>query len=203
MDGQELADRLRDERETALSRLGSSKAMYAITDGNMDAAGVRAAAADETHLAARTFDAWAADEGNDRAAEVFAAAAARAREAHDRVAPDDHSHADSLPVYARLDGVEGTVERAAALLARTLVAGKTFEQMVGFFVGNADPTTADTFRDLVAGVEAEREDARSLLADLDGDPDAAFAVADDVIGVAYEDYVETLESMGIKPKNVC
>ncbi|MFB6303708.1 MAG: transcription antitermination protein [Haloferacaceae archaeon] len=203
MDGQSLADRLRDERETELSRLGSSKAMYAITDGDMDAAGVRAAAADETHLAARTFDAWAADEDHAHAAEVFTDAAERAHDAHEKVVPEDHNHADSLPVYSHLDGVEGTVDRAAALLARTLVAGKTFEQMVGFFVGNADPSTADTFRDLVSDVEAEREEAIDLLDDLEGDPDEAYEAADAVVAVAYEDYVETLESMGIKPKNVC
>jgi hypothetical protein len=29
------------------------------------------------------------------------------------------------------------------------------------------------------------------------------AAAAEVIQSAYEDYVETLESMGIKPKNVC
>lgn len=203
MDGQALADRLRDENETALSRLGSSKAMYAVTDGDMDAAGVLAAAADETHLAARTVDAWAADEGDDRAAETFADAAARLRDAHDRVAPDDHDHADSLPVTAALDSLEGATDRAAGLLAWALVAGRTAEQMVGFFVGNADPSTADTLRGVRDEVESVRADAVGLLDALDGDPDRAFEVADRILGVAYEDYVETLESMGIKPKNVC
>ncbi|MFB6282112.1 MAG: transcription antitermination protein [Haloferacaceae archaeon] len=203
MDGQSLVDRLEDERETELSRLGSSKAMYAVTGGEMDAAGVRAAAADETGLAARTFDAWAADEEDGRAAEAFAAAAARAREGRDRVAPDDHAPADSLPIYEHLDGLEGTADRAAGLLGRSLVTGRTFEQMVGFFVGNADPTTADTFRSLRDDVETDREAAVGLAADVDPDPDRAFAVAAEVIDIAYDDYVETLESMGIKPKNVC
>ncbi|MFB6079647.1 MAG: transcription antitermination protein [Haloferacaceae archaeon] len=203
MDGQALVDRLRDENETALSRLGSSKAMYAITDGRMDAGGVHAAAADETHLAARTFDAWAADEENDRAAETFAAAAERARDAHDRVAPEDHAHADSLPVFAHLDGLEGTADRAAGLLAWTVLADETLGQMVGFFVGDADPLTADTFRSVRETVATTREEAVALVGAVRGDPDRAFAVADEVIDVAYDDYVETLESMGIEPKNVC
>jgi hypothetical protein len=203
MDGQAIVDRVRDENETALSRLGSSKAMYAVTGGDMDADGVRAAAADETHLAARTFDAWAADEADDRAAATFADAADRARDAHDLVAPDDHSHADSLPVYAHLDGLEATADRAAGLLGRALVAGQTFEQMVGFFVGNADPTTADTFRTVRDGAADDREAAADLVEAVCDDPDRAVEVAGGVIDVAYDDYVETLESMGIKPKNVC
>ncbi|MFB6303312.1 MAG: transcription antitermination protein [Haloferacaceae archaeon] len=203
MDGEEIADRIRDGKETELSRLGSSKTMYALTGGDMDAAGVRAAAADEIHLAARTFDAWAADESDDRAAETFAAAAERARDAHDLVAPEDHDHADSRPVYAHLDGLEGTADRAAGLLGRTLVAGQRFEQMVGFFVGDADPTTADTFRTVRDGIATEHEEAVDLVEAVCDDPDHVVEVAGGVIDAAYEDYVETLESMGIKPKNVC
>jgi hypothetical protein len=206
MDGQDLLERLRDDHETALSRLGSSKALYAATDGEMTAAAVRVAAADECHLAARTFDAWAADEDDERATEAFAAATERAREGYDLIAPDDHAPADSLPTYAHLDGVEGTAGRAGGLLARALIAGRRFEQVVGFFVGDADPATAETARRLRDGANEEREAAVALLAAVaatDDDRERARTVAGETIGVAYDDYVERLEAMGIEPKNVC
>jgi hypothetical protein len=86
------------------------------------------------------------------------------------------------------------------------VTGKTVEQMVGFFVGDADPTTANTFRELRGDVETQRDDAAELLADTctdDDEWDRASEAADAVVEVAYDDYVETLEGMGVKPKNVC
>jgi hypothetical protein len=206
MDGQDLIERLRDDHETALSRLGSSKALYAATDGEMTAAAVRVAAADECQLAARTFDAWAADEDDERATEAFAAAADRAREGHGLIAPDDHAPADSLPVYAHLDGVEGTAARAGGLLARALIAGKRFGQVVGFFVGDADPSTAETARRLRDGANEGREAAVALLGAVAtgaDDRERARTAAEKTITVAYEDYVGRLEAMGVEPKNVC
>jgi hypothetical protein len=206
MNGQEFLDALRDDHETALSRLGSSKALYAATGGEMDAEHVRRAAADEAAVAGRTFDAWAQDGNGEGAVDLFADVAETSRAHAERVAPDDHEPADSLPMYAHCDSVEGTVERLAALTAARLVTGKTVEQMVGFFVGDADPTTANTFRELRGDVESQRDDAAELLAETctdDAEWDRARESADAVIEVAYDDYVETLEGMGVKPKNVC
>lgn len=204
MDGQDLLARLRTENETALSRLGSSKALYAVTDGGMDAGAVAAAAATETAHAARVFDDWA-DDGGPGAA-TFAAAADRARDGLERVEPDGFEPGDAPPLYDHLADLDDPVERAAALLARALVTGKTFEQMIGFHVGNADPRTAETFRGLRDAVATGREDAVDLLDDLCGDEadwERAFAAGDDAVAVAYDDYVSTLEAMGIEPKNVC
>jgi len=206
MDGRDLLEAIRDDHETPLSRLGSSKWVYALTGGEMDAEHVRRAAADEASVAATTFDAWAADEGDETAAETFAAVADTARDHLDTVCPEEYRPDDSLPTYDTLAGVEGTAARAGALLARTVVTGRTLGQMVGFFVGDADPSTASTFRDLKADVENGREDAIDLLDSVCADDDdwvAARRAADEVIEAAYDDYVETLESMGVKPKNVC
>jgi Asp-tRNA(Asn)/Glu-tRNA(Gln) amidotransferase C subunit len=206
MNGQAFLDALRDDHETALSRLGSSKSLYALTGGEMDAAHVTRAAADEATIAARTFDAWAQDEDTEAAADLFADVAETSRAHAERVEPDDYEPVDSLRVYAHCDSVEGTVERLAALAAARLVTGKTVEQMVGFFVGDADPTTANTFRDLRGDVETQRDDAAELLADTctdDDEWDRAREAADAVVEVAYDDYVDTLEGMGVKPKNVC
>jgi len=206
MDGQDFLDAVRDDHETALSRLGSSKWIYALTGGEMDGEHVRRAAADEASVAATTFDAWAADEGDETAAETFVDAADTARDHLETVRPEDYRPVESLPAYDALAGVEGTAARSGAFLARALVTGETLGQMVGFFVGDADPGTANTFRDLRGDVEAQRDAAVDLLDAVcgsDDDWETAREAADTVIEAAYDDYVETLESMGVKPKNVC
>lgn len=204
-DGESLLARLRETEETPLSRLGSSKALYAVTDGEMTGTAVRAAAADDAAAAAALFDTWAADTTGP-AADVFADAAARAAAHRDAVAPDDHKPSEDLPLYDHLTTLDGDVDRAAGLLARAVVVGKRLEQTVGFFVGDADPQTADEVRDLRADLDAERADAVALLdavcADAD-DRERAHETAADVVEAAYNDYVERLEAMGVKPKNVC
>jgi hypothetical protein len=202
-DGEALLDAVRAAEETPLSRLGSSKALYAVTDGEMTAAAVRAATATDAARAADLFGSWA-DESTGPAAETFADAAARAAAHRDAVdtAPDD----DPLALYDHLAVLSGDVERAAGLLGRALVVGARLEQTVGFFVGDADPQSAQAMRDLRADVDAEREDAVSLLDAVcaaEDDRTHAAETASDVVQAAYDDYVERLEAMGVKPKNVC
>ncbi|WP_380680315.1 hypothetical protein [Salinigranum sp. GCM10025319] len=199
MNGQEFTDALRDAHETPLSRLGSSKWVYALTDGEMDGDSVKIAWTTEASAAHETFAAWADDADGD-AADVFGDAA-------ETLANDGSGDAGTTPpTYETLADLGGTTERAGGLLAWTLVTEKTLAQMVGFFVGDADPATANTFRGYRSDVEELRAAAVDLLdavCDDDADWDAARAAADRVIEAAYDDYVETLESMGIKPKNVC
>jgi hypothetical protein len=86
------------------------------------------------------------------------------------------------------------------------VAGARLDQTVGFFVGDADPQSAQAMRDLRADVDTEREDAVALLDAVCADADDwahATEAASGVVGAAYDDYVERLEAMGVKPKNVC
>jgi hypothetical protein len=202
MNGQEFTDALRDAHETPLSRLGSSKWVYALTDGEMDGDAVETAWTTEASAARATFAAWADDADGD-AADVFADVAGALADS----GGDDGGDAEtSPPTYEALATLDGTTERAGGLLAWTLVTEKTLAQMVGFFVGDADPATANTFRGYRSDVEELRATAVDLLdavCDGDSDWDAARAAADRVIEAAYDDYVETLESMGIKPKNVC
>jgi hypothetical protein len=202
-DGESLLARVRETEETPLSRLGSSKALYAATGGEMTADAVRAATATDAARAADLFAAWA-DETTGPAADAFADAAARAETHRDAVDADPGDDASAL--YDHLVGLDGDVERAAGLLGRALVAGKRLEQTVGFFVGDADPRSADAMRDLRADLDAERADAVALLDAVCADESdwaAATAAATDVVGAAYDDYVERLEAMGVKPKNVC
>ncbi|WP_152039523.1 transcription antitermination protein [Salinigranum salinum] len=199
MNAQELTDAVHDAHETPLSRLGSSKWVYALTGGEMDADAVDAAWTGEARAAHDVFTAWAADEPDADAAAVFAGVAETAAE-HGGDADD------ARPMYGTLADVEGTAARAGGLLAWTLVTEKTLAQLVGFYVGDADPSSADTFRDRRSDVQAQRDAAENLLDDVCDDAadwEAARDAADRVVTAAYDDYVQTLESMGIKPKNVC
>jgi hypothetical protein len=206
MDGQEFTDAVRDDHETALSRLGSSKWVYALTGGEMDGDAVAAAWAAEAGAASETFAGWADDESDGAAADVFADVARTAADHGDDADSADDAGDPHRPMYGALAGLETTVERTGGLLAWALVAEQTLAQFVGFFVGDADPSSANTFRDRRSDLQDERERAEALLDDVcddDADWEAARAAADQVVDAAYDDYVETLESMGIKPKNVC
>ena len=193
----ELLDTLRDDHETPLSRLGSSKALYAVTGGEMDGDAVRAAAAAEAAAAADLFDWWA----NDEAAALFSDLADTAREHAETVgAESDGSKPNVYDVLAEFETTDG---RLGGALARALVSLKTVEQMVGFFVGDADPMAANDFRTLKSDLNDQLDALDDAVSDLVEDDAVAREAADAVVEAAYDEYVETLESMGVKPKNVC
>jgi len=209
MNPDEFLDAVRDDNETALSRLGSSKSLYAATGGEMDADHVLRAAADAEYAAARTFESWAESED-----------AADARDAFETTADEEDDHYESVlaelgdydpdgepsAMQAHLRGLDSTVERAGGLLGRVLATGKSKEQLTGFFVGQADPQTASLFRELKSDLEDQRERALDLLEAIcedDADWDAAKDAADGAIQAAYDEYVDQLESMGVNPKPVC
>jgi hypothetical protein len=206
MSTEDILEQVQAAHETQLSRLGSSKWVYALTEGEMTADSVLHAAAEEAAHAADAFDEWSASAEDGSAASLFGSVADDARRQYETVAPDGHEQGSPPPMYETLAAIEGTVARAGALLGRTLVTTKTLEQMVGFFVGDADPQTADTFRGLRDDVRDQRDAALELIDEVcvdEADREVVEAAAAEVIQSAYEDYVETLESMGIKPKNVC
>ncbi|ELZ89717.1 hypothetical protein [Haloferax sulfurifontis] len=197
----ELLDTLRDDHETPLSRLGSSKALYAVTGGEMDGDAVRAAAAAEAAAAADLFDWWADDEPNDEAAALFSDLADTARDHADTVdAEPDGSKPNVYDVLAEFETTDG---RLGGALARALVSLKTVEQMVGFFVGDADPMAANDFRTLKSDLNDQLDALGAAVSDLVEDDAVAREAADAVVEAAYDEYVETLEGMGVKPKNVC
>ncbi|KAB1197687.1 MULTISPECIES: transcription antitermination protein [Haloferax] len=199
----DFLDSLRDDHETPLSRLGSSKALFAVTGGDMNGDAVRSAAAAEAAAATDLFDSWVATESNDDAADLFSDLADTAREHAETVAADADTDADAPAIYAVLDEFETTDERLGGALARALVSLKAVEQMVGFFIGDADPKAANTFRTLKTDLQAQLDTLEDAVDELAGDEDAARDAADAVVEAAYDEYVETLEGMGIKPKNVC
>ncbi|MFB6140167.1 MAG: rubrerythrin family protein [Halosimplex sp.] len=206
MEPQEFVDRVRDEAATPLSRLGSSKALYADTEGEMEEPAVLQAAADRAHFAAERFDAWA-DEASGETAELFADAAESEREHAETAADerDEYEPGEPPAVADHLAEVEGDVERLGAFVGWALAAGNNADQVVGFFVGQASPRTASTFRAFGDDYDdyVERASAR-LAAVADGDDwETAVEAAVATVQADYEDYFATLESLGVNPKPVC
>lgn len=200
MTAADLIDAVSDDQRTELSRLGSSKTLYADTRGEMEPDVVMAAAAAREAAAEATFSAWADDSDGD-VADLFADAAAGAG---DRLAGLDADPADrDCAMDDTLDGLETTAERLGGLVGWTLVDKKVKEQLTGFFTGQADPQTASTFRSAGGDVEALRDDGADVLDATCGDWDAAEVAAIDVVSAAYDDYFETLEELGVNPKPVC
>jgi hypothetical protein len=204
MNGDDLASELRDDNETEFSRLGSSKAMYALTGGEMDGEHVRGAAATDALALAAVLEEWAEDAG-DATEALYADLTAAARD-HAAAVDDDPSLDEAPPLYDALAGFDAPAARLGSLLGRYLVVSEYASQMVGFFVGDADPMAANDFRDLRSELDAEHDrvvDTLDSACTTDDEWATARDAAEAVVEVAYDDYVETLESMGIKPKNVC
>lgn len=193
MDTDDFVETIREDNRTALSRLGSSKALYALTEGEMEPEAVRTAAVTLADDAVATFEEWGGEPYDD---------AATATSDHRAAVDDATEPGDSYAVTETLAAADGEAERLGAFVGWTLVLEKVTEQCTGFFTGQADPTTASTFRDYGGTLEELRETALDELAAAD-DPEAAERAATDVVQAAYEEYVEILEAQGVNPKPVC
>ena len=224
----DLLETVRTDHDTALSRLGSSKSVFALTAGDMEPDAVLAAMATEARLAADLIEGWADDAGgvveeaggdiddagsdiDDAAGDLgaaFAGAADTLAAQADAIAGrlEDFEPESESAVLSFLGGLDGDVERAGGLLGWALVADRRNTQVTGFFTGQADPQTASLFRGFGDDYDDLLETVGSALEDrCDGDADwgAAEDAAVGAVEAAYEDYVETLESMGVNPKPVC
>jgi rubrerythrin len=213
MNADEFLDSVRDDNETALSRLGSSKSLYAETEGEMEPETVFRAAADAEYAASETFGEWADDAEAEEVRETFVDFADQERDHYEQVlgkldgeTPDDHEPREVPAIHEYLRGLEDGPARVGGFLGRTLASEKSKEQMVGFFVGQADPQTAQLFRDLGDDLDGQLERGTELLAEVcesEADWDAALESASGAIQAAYDEYTETLEGMGVNPKPVC
>jgi len=204
----DVFERVREENDTALSRLGSSKSLYAATGGEMETADVLHAAADAEHAAHETFQAWA-DTSDDLAHELYQETADEEADHYDRVTAelDDHTPSeDASAMHAHLRALDDPVERAGGYVGRLLATRASKEQYVGFFVGQADPQTAQLFRDLKGDLDDQNVRAHDLLdavCDTAEDSQRAIDAATDTIQAAYDEYTHQLESLGVNPKPVC
>ena len=214
MDGNTLVETVRENRATELDRLGSEKALVASTAARLDRASVLEAAVDAERRAAATFEAWAADEGDDAARAAFERVASQERDHAERVrdlsddaGPISDADPEPDPLHAHLRDLDSTAERVAAgLVARPLVSERSLLQVVNFFVNEADERAADTVRDLRSETRDLVDDGAALLdtccAD-DDDWDRAREAADRTVAVAYAEYEDRLTEMGVDPKPVC
>jgi len=206
MTPEDFLDTVRDETQTPLSRLGSSKSLYADTAGEMEPDAVIAAAIADERAAAETFETWA-DDTEGPLGGAFEDAAALAREHAAKLESEtDAEIPEASTLYDSLTQLEGTIERLGGFVGRSLVTKKKADQRTGFFVGQADPQTSRLFRGFADDIDAQIEQAADLLAgqcEDDSDWESAEQAAIESIEVAYEEYVETLEGMGVNPKDVC
>ncbi|OVE83566.1 rubrerythrin family protein [Natronolimnobius baerhuensis] len=209
-DADVFLETVRETNQTALSRLGSSKSLYADTGGDIDTEPVLEATADAEYAAWQTFSAWADDEDTDAASEAFADTAAEEEGHFETVCEHLGNEAyepQSVPaLHEYLRGLESTVERVGAFAGRVLASKRSKEQVVGYFVGDADPQTAGVFRDFGDDLDAQLERVDDLLEDVcasDDDWERAEDAATGAIEAAYGEYVENLEAMGANPKPVC
>jgi len=212
MDGDTLVETVETEMATELDRLGSEKALVAATDARLDRERVLASALAAERRAAETFDAWAATESDPDASETFARVADLERDHADRVAglldgPASDAEPDPDALHAHLRGLDESPERVAAgLVARPLVSDRSLLQVVNFFINAADERAADVIRDLRSETTALVDDGAALLDTCcasEDDWDRALAAAEETVAVAYDEYADTLEEMGVDPAPVC
>lgn len=213
LDPDEFVETVEEENKTPLSRLGSSKALYADTQGEMETDEVLRAAATAEYAAKETFELWAENESGD-ATDVYRESAAEEQDHYETVvgALDGHdfdsdSDMGDLPaIQAYLRDLDDTITRAGGFVGRTLAAEKSKEQMTAFFVGEADPQTSQLFRGMGDDLDAQLERSLALLethCESDDDRERALESASGAIQTAYEEYTERLEDMGVNPKPVC
>ncbi|WP_408959880.1 rubrerythrin family protein [Natrinema sp. 74] len=208
-DADTFVETVQEENQTALSRLGSSKSLYADTGGDIDTEPVLEATADAEYAAWQTFLTWADDEADDEARAAFEATADEEQDHYETVDGklDDEYEPDEVPtLHEYLRDREDTVSRVGAFVGRILASQRSKDQVIGYFVGDADPQTASLFRGFGEDLDEQLERATELLAavcETDEDWDRAEEAATGAIQAAYDEYVETLEGMGANPKPVC
>jgi len=203
MDSEALLADLEASTRTELDRLGSEKALLALTDADLSTETVLARAMGRDAAVADVLRSWA-EEADEPTASAFAAAT-------DRL--DDHcAQVDVEPVVDGEDAaadalraVDGTAERVAAgLVAYPLVRDRTLLQVISFFINEADERRADLFRSFREATEASREEGLDTLETVaDDEADAAVAAASEFVTAVYEDYADRLRAMGMDPKPVC
>lgn len=209
-DSEAFIEAVREDNQTALSRLGSSKSLYADTGGDIDTKPVLEATADAEYAARQTFLEWADDESHDEARKAFERTAEEERDHYETVLDhlgDDEYEPDRLPaLHEYMRGLESTIDRIGAYVGRVLASKRSKDQVVGYFVGDADPQTAGVFREFGADLDAQLDRGEALLEAVckdEADEEQALAAASGAIEAAYGEYVENLEAMGANPKPVC
>jgi len=209
MDGQALVDELRENKRTELDRLGSGKALLAMTRADMTTGTVLEQVALTLDGLRTTLENWAAGTDVATAREAFLDAAASLEEGYDRVVAELGTEpvGDVPASVTEVRAFDRPGERVAAgLVGQGLVLDRTLLQVVSFFVNEADGTRADLARDLRSAATDRVDAGAGTLEELCGgvdEWDRARAAAGDVVEAAYGEYVATLEDLGFDPKPIC
>ena len=201
MDATDTIAAVEEATTTERSRLGSDKALIAATGADLSADAIWAAAATRESGLADALDSWVSDAGDDAVTDAFDRAG---QAAADRAARIGASPGDPDALSTHLGTLEGTPARVGAgLVAPALVLDRFYLQVVSFFVNEADEGSADVVRALRSEA-SDLDSARDALAALgESERERAQDAAVEAVGVAYDEYASTLDSMGLDPKPVC
>lgn len=210
MDASSLREDVEAAKRSQLDRLGSSKYLIALTDATLEEDVVLEAVAVSEALARETFEAYASVETDPVARDAFEAVAEQEAAHYDRVcerldvrpAPD---HAGAVHGYLR-EREDAVARLAGGLVGRPLVSLRAHTQVVSFYVNEADRGGAELFRDLKDETAAELErglEALDAVCEADEDWERARATAEYVVQLAYDEYADSLETLGVNPKGTC
>lgn len=210
MDADSFRETVERAKGSELDRLGSNELLAALTGGDLARESVLEVAAHSEHAARETFRRWAEATDDEEVSDAFANVADQEndhlRRVLDALGEETFEPADGGPMHAYLRGRDDAIERVAGgMVGRPLVSLRTHGRLVGFFVDEADESTADLFRDLREETAAVIDEGLPLLAArCEGDDDwkRARAVAEYTVRVAYDDYADALTEMGLDPTSV-
>jgi len=205
VDADALRAAVEAEHADALSLLGSSELLVALSGGDPDPASLLRAAADSEYAARETFREWAAATADPALRETFAAVADQEADHFRRVRAEmaaDTAPAPerSGPMHAYLRGREDPIQQVAGgMVGRTLVSLRTHERLIDFFATAVRDDAvaherAALFRDLRDETAACLDDGLGLLDErAEGDDwTAAEAVAGYTIRLAADDLRDAL-----------
>jgi len=195
----DTAAAVREAHGTALDRLGSEKALLALTEARLETGAVLEAVGGALAAVRGTLGAWAADSEGEAAAALAGAAEDLAADC-DRVAESLGSDLPGDSPFVSLEGDTPEERVGAGLVGAGLVLDRLVLGAVSFFVNEADGQRADLCRAVRATAEGMVE-AGDAVGGGGGEP--AVAAAGATVEAAYEAYVERLEAMGFDPKPIC
>lgn len=210
MDGRALSEAVEAAKQSQLDRLGSSKYLIALTDATLKEETILEAVAVSEYLARETFEGYAGAETDSAARAAFEAVAEQEAEHYDRVcdrlgARPEPDHAGAVHGYLR-EREDAVARVAGGLVGRPLVSLRAHTQVVSFYVNEADHAGAELFRDLKDETAAELDrgvDALDEVCESDEDWERARATAEYVVQLAYDEYADSLETLGVNPKSTC